>query len=72
MIRDKTYKMLKDNDSWELFSNHGMLGETHANSLEAVHDDIHSFVGYGQSRGHMAHPFWAGEHTPSPLSRTIS
>jgi len=57
--RDSTYKMLKDSDTWELFSNHGVGDESHANSLEAVHDHIHVIVGFGEERGHMTHPFWA-------------
>ncbi|KAF9447414.1 tyrosinase [Macrolepiota fuliginosa MF-IS2] len=58
-IRDKTYSMLKYNDSWELFSNHGVYDDAHANSLEAVHDDIHVIVGYGRIRGHMTQPLFA-------------
>jgi len=52
--------MLKDNTTWELFSNHGYNpDQAHANSLESVHDHIHVVVGYGEERGHMTHPFWA-------------
>jgi tyrosinase len=59
-IREKTYNMLKFNESWELFSNHGEFDDQHANSLEATHDDIHGIVGYGQIRGHMTDPSFAG------------
>ncbi|KAF5359836.1 hypothetical protein D9756_003579 [Leucocoprinus leucothites] len=58
-IREKTYNMLKFNDNWELFSNHAEGDDQHANSLEAVHDDIHGVVGFGQTRGHMTVPFFA-------------
>jgi tyrosinase len=58
--REKTYDMLKFNDNWESFSNHGELDDSHANSLEAVHDDIHGFVGRGAVRGHMTHALFAG------------
>lgn len=54
--------MLKFNDNWELFSNHGEFDNSHANSLEGVHDDIHGFVGRGETRGHMNHAFFAGKH----------
>lgn len=59
-IREKTYNMLKFNDAWERFSNHGISDDQHANSLESVHDDIHVMVGYGKIEGHMDHPFFAG------------
>ncbi|XP_006459626.1 tyrosinase [Agaricus bisporus var. bisporus H97] len=58
-IREKTYNMLKFNDAWERFSNHGISDDQHANSLESVHDDIHVMVGYGKIEGHMDHPFFA-------------
>ncbi|EKM78930.1 hypothetical protein AGABI1DRAFT_114468 [Agaricus bisporus var. burnettii JB137-S8] len=57
--REKTYNMLKFNANWEAFSNHGEFDDTHANSLEAVHDDIHGFVGRGAIRGHMTHALFA-------------
>lgn len=57
--------MLKDNNTWELFSNHGYNpDQAHANSLESVHDHIHVAIGYGEERGHMTHPYWAGEDFP--------
>lgn len=59
-IREKTYNMLKFNETWEWFSNHGVGDDQHANSLESVHDDIHVIVGYGQIQGHMTNPFFAG------------
>ncbi|KAJ3565570.1 hypothetical protein NP233_g7549 [Leucocoprinus birnbaumii] len=58
-IREKTYNMLKFNDNWEFFSNHSVGDDQHANSLEAVHDDIHGIVGYGKIPGHMTVPFFA-------------
>ncbi|KXN83343.1 Polyphenol oxidase 2 [Leucoagaricus sp. SymC.cos] len=58
-VREKTYNMLKFNENWDLFSNHAEFDDQHANSLEAVHDDIHGIVGYGQIRGHMTHPYFA-------------
>lgn len=60
-IREKMYNALKYNDTWELFSNHGEGDDAHANSLEAVHDDIHVIVGYGRIPGHMTHPYFAGK-----------
>ncbi|KAI0725255.1 photo-regulated tyrosinase [Fomitopsis betulina] len=45
-LRTKTYNMLTRLTSWEHFSNHTakQLPAT-ANSLEAVHDDVHNLVG---------------------------
>jgi tyrosinase len=59
-LREKTYNMLKFNETWEMFSNHGISDDQHANSLESVHDDIHAIVGYGETLGHMDQPFFAG------------
>ena len=53
-----TYNMLTRVTDWSAFSNHtvGDGGST-SNSLEAVHDSIHFYVGGG---GHMSDPGVAG------------
>jgi tyrosinase len=55
-ITSSTYNLLTRVHTWPVFSNHsaGDGGST-SNSLEAIHDEIHGFVG-----GHMGNPAVAG------------
>ena len=54
-IRSKTYNMLTRVTTWPAFSNHtvGDGGST-SNSIEAIHDDIHVYVGGDGQMGDRA------------------
>ncbi|KZV73173.1 photo-regulated tyrosinase [Peniophora sp. CONT] len=57
-VRASTYNMLTRVRTWEAFSNHDVGdGGSTSNSLEAIHDGVHSDVG---GAGHMADPAVAG------------
>ena len=58
-IRSNTYSMLTRVTTWPAFSNHtvGDGGST-SNSIEAIHDGIHLFVG---GSGHMSDQAVAGK-----------
>ncbi|KAK2467605.1 hypothetical protein APHAL10511_000460 [Amanita phalloides] len=52
-ITDNTMAMLHLVHDWPNFSNHRDSGDSHTNSLESVHDNIHVYVG---GNGHMSYP----------------
>jgi len=58
-LRSNTYNMLTRVTTWPAFSNHtvGDGGST-SNSLEAIHNHIHVYVG---GNGHMGDPAVAGK-----------
>ena len=62
-LRIKTYNMLTRLVSWEYFSNHtAKQSPPVANSLEAIHDDVHNLVGGLEPfPGHMSDTSLAGE-----------
>ena len=64
-MTEATYKLLTRVHSWPAFSNHTTAPpgvEKNTNSLEAIHDRIHSYVG---GNGHMGDPAVAGVTLPN-------
>ena len=58
-ITSKTYSMLTRVTTWPAFSNHTVgSGGSNSNSIEAIHDDIHVYVG---GNGQMGDPAVAGK-----------